>query len=430
MALPSSPHAPEILRCTGTADFLAALPRLTGFTAPGSAFLVLFTGRRAHSALRLDLPDSDSPTDSRELLDLISDAVRTHAELSTDPGQVYGRATVCAPAIVISSAQSFEDAGGIPWLRLAKRLERRLRRDGIEVRELCCIAPDGWASYLVPGDRRHPLSEISASPVAAPEPTPTLDSLGEIPADNPARCEAVAQWLTRLEPLSAAGAPAAADGKPTHRSWASECRAIGNALAQTQNGPSPALTARLTLAAEHPRLWLLILFEASGRFTRTSHPGNEHGDDVGDELSTDPFATMPISIANEREAAFDASPCWSIERALAILAEAPCDPERLHRLRRTLLTAVASVPQRLRPGLLALSAWAWWMSGNQSVARKHAALALEIEPQHALSRTVQRLSESHAASMIAHFLRGDAEETADSGQPITRATRGLGSTMQ
>src|SRR5690606_7463560 len=53
---PSLTATPEIIKCRTTADFLAALPLLVGFTATNSIFIVLFSGKAAGRTIRLDLP--------------------------------------------------------------------------------------------------------------------------------------------------------------------------------------------------------------------------------------------------------------------------------------------------------------------------------------------------------------------------------------
>ncbi len=399
---------PEVIRCRTTADFLAALPQLVGFTAPDSIFVVFFSGKRAGRAMRVDLPASDSPSDSIGLLDLICDALH-------DLGSVQD--TVSAPAIVISSEQTFAEAGGPPWRRLARRLERRLRREGLGPRELCCIAPDGWISYLDPaaptGGR--PLREIEESPIALGarlrgDTHPALAELGVIPEPEPARRAAVADALTELAPFDFPGSapepPAGADpgehpARPEARrdfialmaehleepppddayTWMAHTAAVVRALRDEDHPLDPSMTARLIRSAQHPDRWLLL---ALGVLTRPEFP-----EDLARDMGPTQFQGVPVDLDGRPERARGAG--WSIRRILASISPDFTEFERLPVVRRKLLIALSDAPEDLRSGLLALSAWVWWLGGTQSVAHRQAVDAVALDPGSELARMVERL---------------------------------------
>lgn len=419
------PDQPRILKCQSTADFLAALPQLTGFTARHSIFVVFFAGKHAGQVLRVDLPETENPSDSIELLDFICDSLH-------DLGSVHG--TVSAPAIVISSEQTFAEAGGPPWRRLARRLERRLRREGIRPRELCCIAPDGWISYLDPlaPTAGRPLSEVEESPIALEArmhggSPPDLADLGAIPEPDPARRAAVAAALDELAPFdfpgsdpappygsepgeaagrqeageAAASVPARSEssdlpcglppglpaGGPQNlspacsRSWMADTAEVATALTDANHPLDPEMTARLIRCAQHPDRWLLL---AMGVLTRPEFPV-----ELAHEMGPAQFIGVPVDLdadpASTRRAGL------SIRRILLGICPDFTDQARVPEIRRRLLTALGETPDQLLPGLLAFSAWVWWLGGTQSVAHRQILEALSIDPGNELALMVERL---------------------------------------
>ena len=430
-----SPDQPEVLRCRSTADFLAALPQLVGFTALDSVFVVFFSGKRAGRAMRVDLPPSDTPSDSVVLLELICDALH-------DLGSTQG--VVSAPAIVISSGQTFAEAGGPPWRRFARRLERRLRREGLRPRELCCIAPDGWVSYLDPaapvGGR--PLSEIDESPIALEarlrgDASPTLSELGTIPEADPVSRAAVEAALGELAPFDFPGpqpdppagigpgkvhapsgdpgagigdrhAPSGDRGAPDFDrgapvgdrrdfiglladhlehpppakayAWMADTAEVTRALRDEERPLDPSMTARLIRCAQHPDRWLLL---ALGVLTRPEFP-----QELAHEMGPAQFSGVPVNL--------DIGPPphrtgWSIRRILASISPDFTEFDRIPEIRRRLLTALSQSPLELRPALLALSAWVWWLGGNHSVAHRQAVDAVILDPGNELAVMVERL---------------------------------------
>ena len=385
------PDTPRVLTCHDTADFLAALPLFTGFTADDSLFIVLFAQGQAGRALRVDLPPPDIPAETAHLLDLVCDILRTNGAVA-DPA--------AAPAIVICCSQSFAEAGGAPWHRLARRIERRLRRERIGVRELCCLAPDGWVSYLDPGAPRggRPLSDIATSPIALEASVhgtriPRLSELGEIPRPVPARARAVARSLAAVAPLTQPGpaepsgrAPSAdragADRHPVP-TWFHDTAVVTRALCDSGPELSAGMTARIIRSAAHPDRWLLI---ALGILTRPEFPS-----ELARDLSARPFTGVAVDLDADPAAA--PRPGWSIRRVLAAISPEFTDHRRLHPIRERLLTAIAETPPDERPALLALSSWIWWLSGNQTVAHRHVRAALSTSSEHEIARMVERIVE-------------------------------------
>ena len=375
----------QTIRCRSTADFLAALPQLAGFTATDSLFVVLFTGAQAERAVRFDLPSSEEPSESTRLLDLVCD-ILSEVGAAGDPD--------AAPALVISSALSFKEAGGTPWRRLARRIERRFRRERIGLRELCCIAPDGWVSYIESGapQHGHPISEIEASPVALEalvngDPIPDLSTLGELPIASSARVRAVARALDSLAPFPQSTKDAGERGPRRQGTlevpaWFGDTAEVTHAFRSESDTLSPEMTARLIRSAAHPDRWLLL---ALGILTRPDFPA-----ELAQDMSAVPFTGVAIDL----DADPDAEPQlgWSIRRVLAAICPEFTDHHRLHALRDRLGAAISETPREDRPALLALSGWMWWLGGNQTVAHRHVEAALDIAPGHEIALMVQRIS--------------------------------------
>lgn len=407
---------PRVVTCRGTADFLAALPELAGFTASDSLFIVLFSGRRTGPALRVDLPASEDPREAAEFLDFVSRAIRRL-------GAVTGASS--APAIVVSSSLGFAESDGPPWRRLARRLERRLERDGLRPRELCCIAPDGWISYLDPAAPRggRPLSEIAESPVALEArvrgtAVPELGDLGGVPDPDPARAAAVAEALEsrppterpdaeRLPPRrSASGSPtrgsaSAETGDPGARdpehAWIPETAEVCRALREDADGLSPEMTARLIRRAAHPPSWLFLVL---GVMMRPEFPG-----ELAREMGTAGFAGIAIDLDADPTA--PPVPGWSIRRLLRGICPEFDEHGRLLKLRAALAARIAETPEPLRPGMFALSAWVWWICGSQTASARQVEMALEIDPDHELALMVGRLT---ATPVFTRWIVDDSAE--------------------
>lgn len=325
------------LRCTTTADFLAALPQLTGFIATQCLFVVFFCGKRAGPTMRVDLPVSDEPRELARFVGAVCEIVHDTRQRSGADGD---------PAVVISCEETFADSRGVPWRRLAVRLERRLLREGIRLRELCCLAPDGWASYLEPAMPRagHPLSEISASPVASNVPLPTLESIGQFEEPDPHDHARVLAKLSRIE-ASARVHSSAVDAT------------VATVLVGAEQ-LSPSKIASLIAAANRRQGWMALLEQL------TATAAAAYGD-------------TPLTEPDMREAG-----------------------ERLRAAALRLVQAVEHAPDSHRPAVISLCAMAWWLRGIQSVAARQIEVALGLDPEHEPSIVIGRVIESGSAPFI------------------------------
>lgn len=342
-----SSAAPERIRCTTTADFLAALPRLVGFTAPDSLFLVLFSGQQAHGALRLDLPDSEDPG-------VLSGYLEELESLLESARALHGRS---APAVVISSSLSFAEADGAPWRVLAAQLLTRLHGAHAEPRELCCLAPDGWVSYLDPVAPRlgRPLSDIAGSSAATPVPPPALADLGafrRVPASERA---AVAQALTALGAV-----PERSDRTARHAEIA---------RLFTPEPLTPTETAVVLRALHTDAGWAATFDELA------------HGASVGaPRLETRQALTGTLP-PEAREVTAPAG-----QTQYAVMAGLRAASEHLAFI-------VPLATRASRPALIALCALSWWVRGLESVARRQIEEALTIHPGNEVARLAKRVIE-------------------------------------
>lgn len=358
----------EVIRCRNTADFLAALPLLVGFTASNSIFIVLFTGKLAGRTIRLDLPADESPAVTTPLLNFISETLSSLHE--ADP---------ISPAIVITTDVPFPAEGPAPWHRFARRLERRLRRDGFPPRELCCLAADAWVGFLDPqapaGGRS--LSEINQSPVtnqhrAKLRDIRSLESLGAIPECDPERTAAVRSALAALPPYAATAS----------NDWMLDVAAVCATLRNARSRLDPLNVARLIRTLAHSDRWLVLTL---GILTRPR---------FAYELATEEdvhgtFEGIPLDLDDDdhRPPVFG----WSIRRILTNICPDFTDHDRLRPILDVLLDAIADTPKALRPSVCALSALLWWLHGNQTVAHRHLQEAFALDPKHALSLMVERI---------------------------------------
>ncbi|GAA2844241.1 uncharacterized protein DUF4192 [Leucobacter komagatae] len=336
---PAAPDPVELIRCDTTADFLAALPRLVGFTAPDSLFVVLFSGARAHGALRIDLPDSDeaaAPLDEY-VTELVSYLQHT-----------MGRTLAGSPAVVIASSLSFADAGGFPWRQLALKLDQRFAAEGVTPRELCCVAPDGWASLYdtaapVGG---YPISMIERSAAATSERFPTLTELGKF------------RRVPRAERAAVERAITAEQSKRDHPS------------SRAREHVDASVTGSRERRFELGRKRLEALFTAA-ELSHVEAAG------LVCELSTDVGWACVFDELSAAAAAVHAGNAEAAEYRPAI-ARLVAASERLAFL-------APLTPPGNRPAVIALSALAWWLRGFESVARRHIDEALRLAPSHSVA---------------------------------------------
>lgn len=371
-----------MLRCSSTADFLAALPFLTGFTADDSLFLVMFAGRRTSQAVRIDLPRT--PEEHALVIDAL-------CELLREIGGANDR-----PAIVITTRESFAESRGTPWRRFARVIDRRFAREGWHLRELAVVARDGWASIFDPDTPRggRPLDEISSSPIvaqageacAAPRP---LEELAQLPPADAARQAEVIACLAEVDEL----APTDETHVAHHDRLVGFIRASTASFAVSSDAHSPLeprLCARLIRAAEQQETWLIMLFsvllppELVHEMCGDSSP-------YCDEHSSDAPHIEPDHTLDGPPPPFDDDELQSL---LTVYSCERPDFARIEHAITLLSDLIAHTPRTRSGALLALLAWAWWMRGTQTLAAHFAEEALTVAPDDQLCRVVRELIDS------------------------------------
>lgn len=397
---PGTPPA-EVLRCSTTADFLAALPLLTGFTDENSLFIVLFQGRRGGNVLRMDLPETQSRRDIHALLDGIIALMN-----ETGAGEQ-------GPAIVVTTSQRFAETSGPPWGRLAHQLKRRFHHEGWRLRELAIVADDGWCGLLDDHDgARRPLSEISESKFATSTQrrgsifTP-LSSIGELPLPDPTRTVAVAAHLKTLQQRRELRG--LAPGEIYSSNWIRKLTGLAEACFSvtrpSSDGPkkvsslellSTKQLAQFVDAAQSQTTWLIFVLTA---LTRAEFV-------VSVALETGIDRLTNIRVRDASRAVHGTRESWSIQHLLHSLSHELPDREKLRSAVRVLNDAIAHAPRTMSPPLFAFLAWAWWMLGMQSVAARMIARSLEVQPDHELSLMTRDLI---AHPPAAHLRRLRAE---------------------
>jgi len=158
-------HMTVVIKAAEPADLLAMVPTLAGFEARNSLLLLMFRGKRTCGAVRFDLPSSSSQVVAKRL------ATHIVGIVCKVPG-------VDGVVPIVYTDEQILAGSALPRDDYVRVVERRLHYSGIVVREMLCVAQNGWASYFEP-DRPasgHPLSEISESAVLRDAP----EGLGEI----------------------------------------------------------------------------------------------------------------------------------------------------------------------------------------------------------------------------------------------------------
>lgn len=189
---------PTILKAASSADFLAALPRLTGMTAPESLFLVLFDGNRTLGAARLDLPERLAVQ-----LECPSEEIAVWLRAASEIALRGDGAAV----VVQTAGELSQRPAASPHGTLAAVLADVLQSVGARLVDVLVVGSDGWASWAdtdQPGLRA--LDEITSSPLHDPEHVAL--GVDDWRAQNPGRTAESAEEINELADRMAAGSDA------------------------------------------------------------------------------------------------------------------------------------------------------------------------------------------------------------------------------
>ena len=366
---------PTILRTESTADFLSTVPALVGFTARNSIIVIPFVGKRSRPALRLDLPRDEKPATARAIGDGL---VRLATELSGADGI----------AVVIYTDQTFAAQHGTPHLLLWRGIRSRIHRADLALKEACCVAADGWVSYLEA--RRpsagHPLTLITESSMALEanylaDGIPDVSSWKTLPEPDPATARRVADTARDLlmfgERVDAFGI--VHDAPP-------DVLALAERIVATPTSElPPSVLAEIIATTDVPELRDALLAalafgaEAGARSLERSLAMWERRERTGESYDD-------IARAEVAERGWDDDDLMFAGRS----QQRP-DQARVLAAIGALRQAAAHAPPHLRGGVLCVLAWMLWSRGLVSFADSMLDLAGEADPQLSMVNTLGML---------------------------------------
>jgi hypothetical protein len=373
---------PTVIKARQAHDFLALVPQLTGFLPRNSVVLVAFRGNRTCGALRFNLPPAEvAPPVLRRVA---STLVGTLCKISGVDGVVP----------VVYTERSFRQLGGMPQRRLASALVEAAERSGFLVRDVLCVASDGWGSYDDPDCPREgrPLSDIAGSAVttAAPSAPGAIESRAELPHADRALKEKVARLYRRYQRLAADSPALALDAGDV----IDAITAAEELLQWRTEEPDPESLAALLILVQSPptrdQVMLQIAFGAEvGVLARDMNRRYE-------AIRQATGRSFDEIVLAEREAA-DREPGMGSEaadagallgRLLTGFSRERPDPQRVECGIQMLALLVAHAPRVARPAPFCMLAWLSWTLGRGSVAGIFIDRVLSIDPGYSMAHTL------------------------------------------
>ncbi|WP_300266834.1 DUF4192 family protein [Microbacterium sp.] len=347
-----------VLRAADSADFLALVPALAGFTPHQSIVLLPFQKTRAHGAMRIDLPH-----DEVELDDFVGTAI----------GLVSRVPDTDAIAVVVYTdepAQHTPDGVVLPRSIVVDELLALAADLGLGIVEALCVTADGWSSYLDDDPVLLPTTEVPDAP-----PLPGISDVSgdqaagvELPRVDLAEKERVGRALHELSDVIA---HPASSGDETRRENPQALAAamlledlplLFEDLLDTPENPQPFATAALLWCFDRPRFRDVALVQ----------------------WATD--ISMGLRALEAQLAFADAGVAVPADIGEVFVGRgARPDPDRL-RLALTLVRNVAArAPRASRPAALTAAAWLSWALGRSTHAAHYLTQALEIDPAHSMA---------------------------------------------
>lgn len=373
---------PTVIKTRQAHDFLALVPQLTGFLPRNSVVLVAFRGNRTCGTLRLNLPDSGA-----------TQAVNRRVA-STLVGLLCKLQGVDAVVPVVYTDVPFRQPEGMPQQPFATELVLAAERSGFLVRDVLCVASDGWGSYDDPECPwvGRPLSDIAGSAVraAAPPVLGTIESRAELPAADRALKEKVTRLYRRYHRLAADVPALALDaGDVIDTIMATE-----DMLRWQEGELEPeALAAMLILVQAPPTRDQVMLHIAFGteigvlardlnrRYEAIRHATGKSFDEIAME-EQEAAAGQPESATRTADAG------TLLGKLLTGFWRERPDPDQVERGITMLALLAAHAPRAARPAPLCMLAWLSWTLGRGSVAGIFIDRALTIDPAYSMARTL------------------------------------------
>ena len=347
-----------VLRATDSADFLALVPALAGFTPRQSIVLLPFQRSRAHGAMRIDLPRVDV-----ELDDYVDTAIGL---LSRIPG-------IDAVAVVVytdESPQHTPDGIVLPSSVVVDELLALAADLGLGIVDALCVTSDGWSSYLHDDPALRPNGDIPD----APEVPGISDVSGDqsagavLPVIDLAEKERVARALHELsDVLAQQNLPGHSDERENPQAVAASLLLddlplfFEDLLDAPENQP-PFVTAALLWCLDRPRYRDVALVQWA-----TDCAVGLRALDA--QLS---YAVGGSSIPSDLGEVF--------------LGRGPHpDPDRLRVALTVVRNAAARAPRASRPAPLTAAAWLSWALGRSTHAAEYLQRATEIDSTYSLA---------------------------------------------
>lgn len=365
--LPHCSSEPTVVTCTTTAEFLSTLPLLLGYVPEQSVVITMFEKKQAKSAARFDIPPLDEPLESSGLDRAVVSLLQRHA-------------WVTGVAVTIYTPEQFHDQLGAPHALLAMWLERALEMYGFPVRDLACVAADGWARYRSANASQPPLpltsinhrAHFSDSAITTIDTPPKLTELGALPDPDESLMRLLSEALAEVQ-----------DSSPDDwslrdlESAIEHCRRALTEPLSDENARSCAVLVNMCASLDSWVVPALIL--------------GVHTDDTIDvsvEL-LEMFLTFIQSPKNDGPTASN-----DLVRRLTLFSSERIEHEPLRVSIQKLTALSAHTPRALQPGILALTAWGWWMGGMSTPAQALLHEAEAVDAHHPAVTTVTELYDS------------------------------------
>lgn len=334
----------QIVKAQHPHELLQLAPIIAGGTPTKSALLLLFCGKRAGSALRIDLPESQE------------------AEKPWADAALRVVSSVGAEAIVVILYPS-EEIGPreLPYRHLATALRASADEHRIDLRDTFVVGDDYWGDYREPDAPMAPVAEI-------------------------AELDARFDGLPRASELASGprGLPKQLRGKDEEQQ-----RARVDALVDDPEAVDPiAITAKAV--AGGPDLLDCVTAAKLSTLSQLA-------------ITRELILTTLIAGAAEAQQLDSAVGGAAAELQLEVrqrtsrILIGEAEDVSMERLRRSLrlweAVAALTVREQLAP-VLGMLGWLHWATGMRSIAAACAERAIELDPSFSLPRSVLRLTDS------------------------------------
>lgn len=372
-----------VLRATDSAEFLALVPALAGFTPRQSIVLLPFHDSRAHGAMRIDLPHADA-----ELDDYIDTAIGLVSRID-------GTDAVAVVVYTDEPPQLTPDGIVLPSSIVVDELLGLAADLGLGIVDALCVTTDGWSSYLAEDPILRPTDDIPQPPLVPgiADFQGDQDSGAALPRVDLAESERVGMALRDLsdvlahEDLSGARLERENPQAIAASLLLDDLPLFFEDLLDVPENLPPFVTAALLWCLERPRYRDVALVQwATDLRTGLRALGAQLAFADGD--NTIPADLGEVFLGRGRRP----------------------DPDRLRVALTVVRNAAARAPRASRPAPLTAAAWLSWALGRSTHAAHYLQLATEIDPAYSLAQLLRTMIQ--AAILPEWAYRSGTTETA------------------